>query len=202
MFLRNLRPIRLSRRAEPFDSDQHIFELKIDGFRALLHIEAGQGQLISRNGNVFRGFADLAAWIAEHLPVESPVLDGEIDCVDDAGPSVFRDLLFRRRQCVFIAFDLLFLNGRDLRTLPLIERKRALKKLLRRKRSRILYLDHIENDGRLLFEQIVAMDLEGIVCKRKDSPYKVTEEPSRYWIKVKNSRYSQLEGREELFERT
>jgi hypothetical protein len=53
----------------------------------------------------------------------------------------------------------------------------------------------------MLFEQIVKMDLEGIVCKRKDSPYKVTEKPSRYWIKVKNSRYSQLEGREELFER-
>jgi ATP-dependent DNA ligase len=76
-----------------------------------------------------------------------------------------------------------------------------LKKLLRRrKRKRILYLDHVENDGRLLFEQIVKMDLEGIVCKRKDSPYKVTEKPSRNWIKVKNSRYSQLEGREELFE--
>jgi bifunctional non-homologous end joining protein LigD len=201
MFPRNLRPIRLSRRAEPFDSDQHIFELKIDGFRALLHIEAGQGQLISRNGNVFRGFADLATWIGEHLRVESAVLDGEIACVDDAGRPMFRDLLFRRRQCVFIAFDLLYLNGKDLRMLPLIERKAALKKLLRRKRSRILYLDHVEGDGRLLFEQIVEMDLEGIVCKRKDSPYKVTEKPSRYWIKVKNSRYSQLEGREELFER-
>ena len=45
------------------------------------------------------------------------------------------------------------------------------------------------------------MDLEGIVCKRKDSPYKATEKPSPYWIKVKNARYSQLEGREELFER-
>jgi bifunctional non-homologous end joining protein LigD len=201
MFPRNLRPIRLSRRAEPFDSDQHIFELKIDGFRALLHIEAGQGQLISRNGNVFRGFADLATWIGEHLRVESAVLDGENACVDDAGRPMFRDLLFRRRQCVFIAFDLLYLNGKDLRMLPLIERKAALKKLLRRKRSRILYLDHVEGDGRLLFEQIVEMDLEGIVCKRKDSPYKVTEKPSRYWIKVKNSRYSQLEGREELFER-
>jgi bifunctional non-homologous end joining protein LigD len=201
MFPRNLRPIRLSRRAEPFDSDQHIFELKIDGFRALLHIEAGQGQLISRNGNIFRGFADLATWIGEHLRVESAVLDGEIACVDDTGRPVFRDLLFRRRQCVFIAFDLLYLNGKDLRTLPLIERKAMLKNLLRRKRSRILYLDHVESDGRLLFEQIVKMDLEGIVCKRKDSPYKVTEKPSRYWIKIKNSRYSQLEGREELFER-
>src|SRR5262249_59523368 len=75
-----------------------------------------------------------------------------------------------------------------------------LKKQLRRKRSRILHLDYVEGAGRLLFEQIVKMDLEGIVCKRKDSLYKVTEKPSRYWIKVKNSRYGQLEGREELFE--
>ena len=67
--------------------------------------------------------------------------------------------------------------------------------------SRILYLDHVENDGRLLFEQIVKMDLEGMVCKRKSSPYRVTEKPSPYWIKVKNRRYSQAEGREELFER-
>jgi hypothetical protein len=49
----------------------------------------------------------------------------------------------------------------------------------------------VENDGSLLFEQIVKMDLEGMVCKRKDSPYRVTEKPSPYWIKVKNRRYSQ-----------
>jgi hypothetical protein len=79
-----------------------------------------------------------ATWIAEHLRVESAVVDGEIACVDDDGRPVFRDLLFRRRQ--FIAFDLLFLNVKDLRVLPLIERKAALKKLLPRKRSRILYL--------------------------------------------------------------
>ena len=80
-----MRPIRLSRRLETFDSDQFIFELKIDGFRALAHIEAGHGELISRNGNTFPGFADLAAWMAEHLRVESAVFDGEIACVDDAG---------------------------------------------------------------------------------------------------------------------
>ncbi len=93
------------------------------------------------------------------------------------------------------------LKGKDLRTLPLIERKRQLRKLLSRKRSRILYLDHVENDGKLLFEQIVKMDLEGMVCKRKSSPYRATPEPSKHWIKVKNRRYSQLEGREKLFER-
>ena len=200
-FPRNLRPMRLSRRAEPFDSDEFVYELKVDGFRALAHVQDGRGELISRNGNVFRGFAELATWIAEHLHVASAVLDGEIACLDESGRPNFRDLLFRKRQCVFIAFDLLYLNGKDLRLLPLIERKLTLKKLLRQKRSRILYLDHVEADGRLLFEEVVKMDLEGIVCKRKNSPYKVTDKPSPSWIKIKNPRYSQADGREELFER-
>ena len=120
------------------------------------------------------------------LPARA-VLDGEIACVDDSGRPNFRSLLYRQRQCIFIAFDLLYLNGKDLRVLPLLERKAILKKLLRRKRSRILYLDHVESDGCLLFAQIVKMDLEGIVCKRKDLPYKMTEKPSRYWIKVEES---------------
>jgi bifunctional non-homologous end joining protein LigD len=175
--------------------------LKIDGFRALARISNGQSELVSRNGKTFRGFAELATWIAKHLRVEGAVLDGEICCLDEDGRPSFRDLLFRQRHAIFIAFDLLYLNGKDLRTLPLLERKAMLKKVIRRKRSRMFYLDHVESDGCLLFEQVLKMDLEGIVCKRKDSPYKVTEKPSRYWIKVKNTRYSQLEGREELFER-
>jgi len=69
-----------------------------------------------------------------------------------------------------------------------------------RRRPRILYLDHVENDGKLLFEQIVKMDFEGMVCKRKSSPYRATEKPSRYWIKVKNRACSQGEGRSELFD--
>jgi hypothetical protein len=55
--------MRLSRRSEPFDSDEFVYELKIDGFRALAHVQNGQGELISKNGNVFRGFAELATWI-------------------------------------------------------------------------------------------------------------------------------------------
>src|SRR5437762_13921274 len=76
----------------------------------------------------------------------------------------------RKSSCIYVAFDLLYLNGKDLRILPLIERKRQLRKLLARRRSRILYLDHVENDGKLVFEQIVKMDLGGMVCKRKSSP--------------------------------
>jgi len=77
--------MRLSRRLEPFDSDEYLYELKIDGFRTLAHITDGKGELISRNGNVFRGFAELATWIAEHLKVEDAVLDGEIACIDGDG---------------------------------------------------------------------------------------------------------------------
>jgi bifunctional non-homologous end joining protein LigD len=108
---------------------------------------------------------------------------------------------FRRRECVFFAFDLLFLNGEDLRALPLIERKARLKKLLRRKHSRVLYVDHIEARGHEFFQKVCELDLEGIVTKRKHSQYRATERPSPYWIKIKNPKYSQAEGREELFER-
>jgi bifunctional non-homologous end joining protein LigD len=126
----NLRPIRLTRRSKPFDSEDYLFELKIDGFRSLAYIEAGQYRLFSRNGNVFHGFKDLAQWIGQNLRVESAVLDGEVACVDEFGRSVFNDLLFRRRECFYFAFDLLFLNGEDLRGLALIDRKARLKRLL------------------------------------------------------------------------
>jgi bifunctional non-homologous end joining protein LigD len=150
---RNLRPIRLSRRSEAFDSDRHIFELKIDGFRSLAYVENNQCQLVSRNGNTFRQFKDLAQWIGDRLRVESAVLDGEIACVDDSGRSVFNELLLRRRECVLFVFDLLFLNGEDRRGLTLIERKVRLKRLLRRNRSRVLYVNHIEARGCDLFDK-------------------------------------------------
>ena len=66
----------------------------------------------------------------------------------------------------------------------------------------VLYVDHIDGAGERLFQKVCEMDLEGIVAKRKASQYRVTEKPAPYRIKVKNSRYSRKEGREELFERT
>src|SRR5262245_49893818 len=189
MFPRNVRLIRLSRRLEPFDSDQFIFELKIDGFRSLAYIENGKCDLVSRNGNTFRNSRISRNGLA-NLRVENAVIDGEIACVDELGRSVFNDLLFRKRECVFFAFDLLFLNGEDLRTLPLIERKARLKKLLRRKQARMLYVDHIERSDHMLFENDLEFDVEGMVAKRKDSQYRPTEKPSPYWIKIENRNYS------------
>src|SRR5438876_9612603 len=165
----NVRPMRLSRRPKPFDSVDWLLELKIDGSRSLAFVEAGECRLVSRNGNVFGGFNDLAQWIGQDLRVERAVLDGEVACVDGFGRSVFNDLLFRRGECLFFAFDLLCLNGEDLRNLRLIERKSRLKRLLRRKASRILYVDHVESQGRALFQKVCELDMEGIVAKRKES---------------------------------
>ena len=70
MSLPNLSPVRLSRRPKAFDSDDYLFELKIDGYRSLAYLEAGECRLVSRHGNVFHGFRDLAQWIGENLRVE------------------------------------------------------------------------------------------------------------------------------------
>ena len=116
------------------------------------------------------------------------MLDGEVACVDQFGRSVFKDLFTRRGDCFYFAFDLLSLNDEDLRGLPLVERKARLRRLLRRKSSRILYVDHIETQGRALFEKACQLDLEGVVAKRKSSLYRATERPSLHWIKIKQIR--------------
>lgn len=137
------------------------------------------------------------------------ILDGEIVHLDAAGRPQFYHLLRRRSPQYFVAFDLLWLRGRDLRMLPLIERKRGLARLLRGASPAwrdthvnaprpLIYADHVEGNGTRLFQLAGEEDLEGIVAKRKDGLY-TPEETS--WVKIKNPNYSQAEGRSELFER-
>jgi len=89
-------------------------------------------------------------------------------------------------------------DGEDLRNLPLIERKCRLRGLVPIGSERLVYCDHIEEDGHGLFRLACDHDLEGIVAKRKLDLY---SSESRGWLKIRNSHYSQLIGREELFER-
>jgi bifunctional non-homologous end joining protein LigD len=146
--------MRLSRRPEPFDSDDYIFELKIEGFRSLAYIKNGHCDLVSRSGNIFPQLQG-SRGRERGEPAHRECLHRWRDrCVDDSGRSIFNDPLFRRRDCLFFAFDLLHLNGQDLRGLPLIEKKAQLKRLLRRKRPRIIYVNHIETDGQRLFEKV------------------------------------------------
>src|SRR5713226_5671922 len=118
--------MRLAIRREPFDHPDFIYEVKYDGFRALAHIEAGSRSLVSRKAHVYKSFPDLCASLAQ-LPHEA-ILDGEIVCLDGAG----RPLFYRRGQPHFYAFDAPYLDGRDLRELPLIERKRILQRIVPR----------------------------------------------------------------------
>src|SRR5205085_1017301 len=146
----------------PLNHPDWIFEIKHDGFRALAHVEGGECQLVSRNGNAFRTFSELSAWIGERLRVTNAILDGEIVALDSDGRSCFNDLMFRRGDLYFYAFDLLWHDGEDLRELPLIERKARLKELMPRRPSRLLYVDHIEQRGTDFFNQVCVLDLEGI----------------------------------------
>jgi bifunctional non-homologous end joining protein LigD len=125
------------------------------------------------------------------------VLDGEIVCLDRRGRPQFRDLLFHRGEPCFFAFDLLMTDGKDLRTEKLTDRKQELRRLLKVTESRMRYVDHVEQHGTALFRRVCEMDLEGIVAKHSLAPYTT----DTTWFKIKNRNYSQMEGREELFER-
>ena len=95
-------PQPLASRKMPFDHPDWIVELKYDGFRALAWMENRRCRLVSRNGHRFSAFSELEKLIETTLPTENVVLDGEIVCVEDAGKSQFKDLLFRRgNPCFF-----------------------------------------------------------------------------------------------------
>lgn len=96
---------------------------------------------------------------------------------------------------MFFAFDLMWVDGEDLRQAPLIERKRKLKELIERSEySEILYAQHVERNGKLLFEEICERNLEGIVAKRRTSIY-----AEHGWLKIKNPKYTQADGRHDMF---
>jgi bifunctional non-homologous end joining protein LigD len=121
-------------------------------------------------------------------------LDGEIVVLDGSGRPQFYELLRRRGESVFYAFDVLMLDGRDLRSLPLMERKNILRPVVN-KHPRILYARRFERNGCNLFRSVCERDLEGIVAKRRDAAY------GEDWFKIRNPNYSQYEGRQELFEK-
>ena len=192
-----VKPLGLVRRTDAFDDTDWVFELKHDGFRALAYIDAATCRLVSRNQHRFDEFDALAKAIAKVLADRRAVIDGEIVCLDADGRPQFYELLARKGKPYYYAFDLLWLDGEDLRDRPLLERKAKLRSLVPEKDSRLLYVDHIEASGVALFERVCEMDLEGIIAKRKKGLYR----EGTTWYKIKNAAYSQAEGRGEVFDR-
>jgi bifunctional non-homologous end joining protein LigD len=199
--LPRVQPIAPIRRTDPFDDPEWLFDLKYDGFRALCYLEQGRCHLVSRKGNPMHRFEGLCEPIAASLvasDVSDAILDGEVIAADATGRPQFCDLLRTTRAPAYVAFDLLWLNGADLRSLPLIERRWHLQNILTEESAIISEALSVMGTGHKLFELMCAHDLEGIVAKRLKDPY-----GSRVrWLKIKNPSYSQNEGRRELFDRS
>lgn len=116
--------LKLTRLPKPLDHADWVFELKRDGFRGIAYISEDECKLVSRNANTFRRFGRLSEPLGKLSGVRNASLYGEIGSLDSDGNSIFNKLLFRGGNPYFDAFDFLWLNGRDLRKLPLVEHNR------------------------------------------------------------------------------
>ena len=168
-----------------------LHEIKFDGYRTLAFVEGGGVRLITRGGlDWTKRYGDLPDAFAD-LNCREAVIDGEIVVLDDKGISRFgmlQDALATGagNKLVFYAFDLLHLDGWDLRNVPLVKRKGLLAQLLGGHvtgRSAIQYSDHVEGDGEGLYEQASTIGLEGIVSKRADGRHVGGRSSS--WLKIK-----------------
>jgi bifunctional non-homologous end joining protein LigD len=197
--LPRITPIVPTRIQAPFDHQDWVFELKHDGFRALAYIEDGGCRLVSRKQIQYKSFPGLVKALAG-LRVKSAILDGEIVVLGSDGRSQFMELMRRRTpDAIYYAFDLIWLDGQDLRPLPLLDRKAALRQVLKlSKIPALLYADHVERIGTSFFKAICDRDCEGIVGKHRDGRYSTAPNS---WVKVLNPDYTQKRERREMFDR-
>ena len=183
-----IKPIIAKKKAEPFDDPEWSFEFKYDGFRAVMYLADGKGFIKSRNGKILSRFDPLCQEIARELKVKNVIFDGEVVTLDETNRPIFEDLVKNTRKPVYIAFDILWLEGQDLRSLSLSERRKYLKKVLPKKSEVVLKPLISKGHGKKFFELLCAHDLEGIVGKKESDPY----EHYVTWYKIKNKNYSQL----------
>jgi bifunctional non-homologous end joining protein LigD len=182
-------PCLPSRSAAPPSGPDWIHEIKHDGFRIMARRDARGVRLFSRNGYDFRDRFPLIVEAIEALPVRSCSIDGEAIVVDSRGLSVFDLLRYRQhdRAAVLCAFDLIDLDGRDLRKAPIEQRKDLLTKVMRpvrRSHPGIALNEHYEGDGIMIYEHACRFGCEGIVSKRLGSPYR--SGLVDHWLKIKN----------------
>jgi bifunctional non-homologous end joining protein LigD len=163
-------------------------EIKFDGYRALCRIEHGQAVLYTRAGNDWTAKWKDIAHAAAQLPAGQAWLDGEVVALDEQGNVSFQllqNMAQRRGRLAYYAFDLPYLDGYDLRGMPLLQRKQLLRTLLEQAdpAGPVRYSDHLEGNVKEAFSHACMHGLEGIMVKRVDAPYVATRSES--WLKVK-----------------
>jgi ATP-dependent DNA ligase len=164
-----------------------LHEIKHDGFRVMTRKTGKRVRLYSRPGNDLTWRFPLIVEAFARLRSRSCIIDGEAVACGADGLASFERIRYRRHdEDVFLyAFDLIELNGEDLRRDPLAVRKATLLDVLARAAPGIRFNEHLDHeDGPLVFEHACKLGLEGIVSKRRDSPYNSGR--SRHWIKSKN----------------
>ena len=179
-----LRPMLASTSKEPFDGSDWLFEVKWDGYRCLAYLRGGDVYLDSRNGKPLLSRFQSLSGMKEYLNCTSALLDGEIVAVD-GGRVDFSYLRTNPRSVTFVAFDILHLDGRLLVDRPLAERKELLRGAMKWG-GPVALSEFVEGQGKAMFEWAREQDLEGIMAKRKDSPY-IPGMRTDNWLKVKNT---------------
>ena len=176
----------------PPSGDGWLHEIKFDGYRAVAAIGGGRARIFTRSGLDWTDRFKPIVWPLADLPCRKALIDGEAVVRDGDGRSSFgrlqESIAEGRDDIVYYAFDLLFLDGEDLRRKPLTERKERLAALLDGLPAGgpIFYSDHVVGNGAEILARACDMDLEGIVCKRANAPYR--SERSKSWLKVKCGR--------------
>jgi bifunctional non-homologous end joining protein LigD len=188
-------------RASPPTDDGWLHELKFDGYRVQLHKSGLSSSIYGKNGGDFtRRFPAIAAAVLG-LPTKSCIIDGELIAAGRHGQPDFLALLHGRHvpTCVY-CFDLLELNGRDLREQPLVQRCARLQALLERAKCNVIRFSETFSSANDLLAECARLGLEGIVAKRRDAPYRSGTRSG--WIKVKTSEWrSSNQWRAKFFEK-
>src|ERR1700738_1069449 len=171
---------------QPPRGPEWLIEIKHDGFRVIARKQGKRVRLYSRPGNDLTHRFPLIVETLARLRARSCILDGEAVACGPDGIASFDRIRYRRHDAdVFMwAFALIELNGDDVRRDPLNVRKATLASVLARAAPGLRFNEHLDEDGPLVFEHACKLGLEGIVSKRRDSPY--ASGRSRHWIKSKN----------------
>jgi bifunctional non-homologous end joining protein LigD len=176
-----------------------------DGYRVQAHFY-GEPHIYTRRGNEWAARVPTIAAALKALPANNLILDGELVALDLKGRESFYEMrgelkVRLKARLVYYAFDLLYLDGFDLRRAALIERKRVLAGLLSGAGLNLIrFCEHIEADGATVLEHACKLGLEGIVSKRADAPYRSGTRPE--WVKAKCDAWRETnKDRGELFRR-
>jgi bifunctional non-homologous end joining protein LigD len=169
--------------------DGWLYELKYDGYRIIAFLEGNNVRLQTRNGNDYtKQFQEVASSLVDWAAGRAMVLDGEMTVVDSSGKSDFQALQSYlknqgNKRLTYIVFDLLALDGEDLRGQRLFDRKQTLEALMKNAPKNLYYSRHIKGNGKESFAAACEAGMEGIIGKKADSVYSGTRNGD--WIKLK-----------------